>query len=130
MPDALSRPNLEMVALDYFRRLGHDNHRRLSKLYAWEENWSTTDRTVLQVDHQFGVIAKRHRGNMSRLESGCAEVAGKIVGFGFSAPSCNPLKLVGLGGLEPPTSPLSERRELVLTTTYKTAGTAKGRLSR
>jgi len=21
----------------YFRRLGHDNHRRLSKLYAWEE---------------------------------------------------------------------------------------------
>ena len=29
-----------MVALDYFRRLGHDNHRRLSKLYAWK------DRTV------------------------------------------------------------------------------------
>ena len=25
-----------MVALDYFRRLGHDNHRRLSKLYAWK----------------------------------------------------------------------------------------------
>ncbi len=32
LPDALSRPDLEMVALDYFRRLGHDNHRRLSKL--------------------------------------------------------------------------------------------------
>ena len=29
LPDALSRPDLEMVALDYFRRLGHDNHRRL-----------------------------------------------------------------------------------------------------
>src|SRR5215471_18398435 len=29
-----------MVALDYFRRLGHDNHRRLSKLYAWEEKKS------------------------------------------------------------------------------------------
>jgi len=28
LPDALSRPDLEMVALDYFRRLGHDNHRR------------------------------------------------------------------------------------------------------
>jgi hypothetical protein len=28
---------LEMVALDHFRRLGHDNHRRLSKLYAWED---------------------------------------------------------------------------------------------
>jgi hypothetical protein len=36
LPDALSRPDLEMVALDYFRRLGHDNHPRLSKLYAWE----------------------------------------------------------------------------------------------
>jgi hypothetical protein len=37
LPDALSRPDLEMVALDYFRLLGHDNHRRLSKLYSWED---------------------------------------------------------------------------------------------
>ncbi len=37
LPEALSRLDLEMVALDYFRRLGHDNHRRLSKLYAWED---------------------------------------------------------------------------------------------
>jgi hypothetical protein len=29
-----------MVALDYFRRLGHDNHRRLSKRYVWEEKKS------------------------------------------------------------------------------------------
>ena len=28
LPDVLSRPDLEMVALDYFRRLGHDNHRK------------------------------------------------------------------------------------------------------
>lgn len=34
LPDVLSRPDLEMVALDYFGRLGHDNHRRLAKLYA------------------------------------------------------------------------------------------------
>ena len=40
LPETLSRPDLEMVALDYFRRLGHDNHRRLSKLYAWEEKKS------------------------------------------------------------------------------------------
>lgn len=40
LPDVFSRPDLEMVALDYFRRLGHDNHRRLSKLYAWEEKKS------------------------------------------------------------------------------------------
>src|SRR5215470_4997725 len=40
LTEALSRPDLEMVALDYFRRLGHDNHRRLAKLYAWEEKKS------------------------------------------------------------------------------------------
>lgn len=26
-----------MVALDYFGRLGHDNHRRLCRVYGWEE---------------------------------------------------------------------------------------------
>jgi ParB family chromosome partitioning protein len=36
LPDAFSRPDLEMVALDYFQRLGHDNHRRLCKVYGWE----------------------------------------------------------------------------------------------
>jgi hypothetical protein len=40
LPDVLSRPDLEMAALDYFRRLGHDNCRRLSKLYVWEEKKS------------------------------------------------------------------------------------------
>src|SRR5713226_9141230 len=37
LPGVLSRPDLEMVGLDYFRCLGHDNHRRLCKLYGWEE---------------------------------------------------------------------------------------------
>ena len=26
-----------MAALDYFERLGHDNHRRLCRVYGWEE---------------------------------------------------------------------------------------------
>lgn len=43
LSDALSRPDLEMVTLDCFRRLGrHDNHRRLAKLYAWDEKKSKT----------------------------------------------------------------------------------------
>ena len=50
LPNALSRPDLEMVALDYFRRLGHDNHRRLSKLYAWEEKKSKTSWGGLRED--------------------------------------------------------------------------------
>ena len=52
LPDALSRPDLEMVALDYFRRLGHDNHRRLSKLYTWEEKKSKTSWGAETVDYE------------------------------------------------------------------------------
>jgi ParB family chromosome partitioning protein len=37
LPATLSRPDLEMAALDYFGRLGHDNHRRLCRVYGWEE---------------------------------------------------------------------------------------------
>jgi hypothetical protein len=51
LPDVLSRPDLEIVALDYFRRLGHDNHRRLSKLYAWEEKKSKTSWGAQTVDY-------------------------------------------------------------------------------
>ncbi len=40
LPDVLSRRDLEMVVLDYFRRLGHDNHSRLCKLCGWEEKKS------------------------------------------------------------------------------------------
>src|SRR2546422_1549476 len=52
LPDALSRPDSEIVALDYFRRLGHDNHRRLSKLYAWEEKKSKASWGPLIVDYE------------------------------------------------------------------------------
>src|SRR5436309_8230476 len=52
LPDVLSRADLEMVALDYFRRLGHDNHRRLSKLYAWEEKKSKTSWGAETVDYE------------------------------------------------------------------------------
>ena len=50
--DVPSRADLEMVCLDYFRRLGHDNHRRLSKLYAWEEKKSKTPWGVEAVDYE------------------------------------------------------------------------------
>src|SRR5258707_6811079 len=52
LPDAFCRPDLEMVALDYFRRLGNDNHRRLSKLYAWEEKKSKTSWGAETVDYE------------------------------------------------------------------------------
>jgi len=37
LPGTFARPDLEMAALDYFRRLGHDNHRRVCRVYRWEE---------------------------------------------------------------------------------------------
>jgi hypothetical protein len=52
LPDVLSRPDLEMVVLDYFRRLGHDNHRRLSELYAWEEKKSKSSWGAQIVDYE------------------------------------------------------------------------------
>ena len=52
LADALSRLDLEMVALDYFRRLGHDNHRRLSKVYAWEEKKSKASWGGETVDYE------------------------------------------------------------------------------
>ena len=52
LPDVLSRPDLEMLAVDYFRRLGHDNHRRLAKLNAWEEKKSKTSWGAQTVDYE------------------------------------------------------------------------------
>jgi len=52
LPDALSRPDLEMVALDYFRCLGHDNHRRFCKVYGWEEKRSKASWGAQMVDYE------------------------------------------------------------------------------
>src|SRR5882724_4001749 len=52
LPDVLSRPDLKMVALDYFQRLGHDNHRRLSKLYEWEEKKSKASWGAQTADYE------------------------------------------------------------------------------
>jgi len=59
LPEVLSRNDLEMVALDYFRRLGHDNHRRLSKLYAWEEKKSKTSWGVQLAIHEKVLLPRR-----------------------------------------------------------------------
>ncbi len=52
LPDELSRADFEMVALDYFRRLGHDNHRRLFQVYGWEEKKIKTSWGGMSVDHE------------------------------------------------------------------------------
>ena len=52
LPDALPRLDVEMIALDYFRRLGHDNHRRLCRVYGWEEKKSKTSWGGQAVDYE------------------------------------------------------------------------------
>jgi hypothetical protein len=51
-PGELARANFEMVALDYFRRLGHDNHHRLFQVYGWEEKKTKTSWGGTSVDHE------------------------------------------------------------------------------
>ncbi len=41
-----------MVALDYFRRIGHDNHHRLFQVYGWEEKKTKTSWGGTSVDHE------------------------------------------------------------------------------
>jgi len=52
LPGALTRADFEMVALDYFRRLGHDNHHRLFQVYGWEEKKTKTSWGGNAVDHE------------------------------------------------------------------------------
>jgi hypothetical protein len=51
-PPALARADFEMVALDYFRRLGHDNHHRLFQVYGWDEKKTKTSWGGNSVDHE------------------------------------------------------------------------------
>src|ERR1700691_2770264 len=48
----LSRLDLEMAALDYFERLGHDNHRRLCRVYGWEEKKTKSTWGANSVDYR------------------------------------------------------------------------------
>lgn len=52
LPGTFARPDLEMAALDYFRRLGHDNHRRLCRLYQWEEKKTKAAWGGMSVDYE------------------------------------------------------------------------------
>jgi len=52
LPATLARADLEMVALDYFRRLGHDNHRRICRVYQWEEKKAKASAGSQAVDYE------------------------------------------------------------------------------
>jgi ParB family chromosome partitioning protein len=60
LPGELARADFEMVALDYFKRLGHDNHRRLFQVYGWEEKKTKTSWGGTSVDHEKLARAQIH----------------------------------------------------------------------
>jgi ParB family chromosome partitioning protein len=76
--DVLSRPDLEMVALDYFRRLGHDNHRRLCKVYAWGKKKSKASWGGETVDYEkiaASAVQAMSNADLHRLLVVCALVS-------------------------------------------------------
>lgn len=66
LPVNLSLFELEMVALDYFGRLGHDNHRRLCRVYGWEEKKTKSSWGGSCVDYP--ALARKAVGAMSPTE--------------------------------------------------------------
>lgn len=66
LPATLSRPDLEMAVLDYFERLGHDNHRRLCRVYGWEEKKTKASWGGSTVDYE--TIAEKAVQAMSTQE--------------------------------------------------------------
>jgi len=66
LPTTLSRSDLEMAVFDYFERLGHDNHRRLCRVYGWEERKTKAAYGGTCVDYK--VIAQKAVRGMSMRE--------------------------------------------------------------
>jgi hypothetical protein len=66
LPPALARGDFEMIAVDYFRRLGHDNHHRLFQVYGWDEKKTKTSWGGTSVDHE--KLAEAHIREMSTAD--------------------------------------------------------------
>jgi hypothetical protein len=66
-----------MVALDYFRRLGHDNHHRLFQVYGWEEKKTKTSWGGNTIQHEKLAEARIHAmtaADLNRFLVTCALV--------------------------------------------------------
>jgi hypothetical protein len=91
LPAMLSRPDLEMAALDYFERLGHDNHRRLCRIYGWEEKKTKTSWGGNGVDYK--TITGKAVREMSTLDVQHFLVACSLVSDLY-CPGYNPRQLL------------------------------------
>jgi len=92
LPPTLLRPDLEMAALDYFERLGHDNHRRLCRVYGWEEKRTKAAWGGNTVDYK--TIAGKAVGEMSTQEVQHFLIACTLVSDLY-CPGYNPRQALG-----------------------------------
>ncbi|MGA2605949.1 MAG: ParB/RepB/Spo0J family partition protein [Halobacteriota archaeon] len=92
LPPTLSRPDLEMAVLDYFERLGHDNHRRLCRVYGWEEKKVKAAWGGSTVDYR--TIAGNAVGEMSTQEVQHFLIVCALVSD-LSCPGYNPRQALG-----------------------------------
>jgi len=86
LPATLARPDLEMAVLDYFRHLGHDNHRRLCGLYQWEEKKTKTSWGGTTVDYEAiagKAVREMNPQDLQRFVVVCALVS-DLYGPGFN----------------------------------------------
>jgi ParB family transcriptional regulator, chromosome partitioning protein len=78
LPDVPSRADMQMIALDYFRRLGHDNHRRLCRVYGWQEKKTKNSWGTKTVDYEkvgTTAIAAMSVADLNRFVVACALVS-------------------------------------------------------
>jgi hypothetical protein len=92
LPGTFARLDLEMAALDYFRRLGHDNHRRLCRLYQWEEKKTKSSWGGMAIDYE-AIAEKKVRAmnpqDLNRFLVVCALVSD------LYCPGFNPRQALG-----------------------------------
>jgi len=75
LSSSLARPDLEMVARDYFLRLGHDNQRRICRVLGWEEKKTKRKYGSATVDYPSiaeGAIQKMALADLHRFLIVCA----------------------------------------------------------
>jgi ParB family transcriptional regulator, chromosome partitioning protein len=90
LPDAPSRQDLEMVALDYLHRLGQDNQRRLCRTYGWQEKKTKTAWGSRAVDYEkiaSVAVMDMAIADLNRFLVGCALVSDLYCpGYNLSQP--------------------------------------------
>jgi hypothetical protein len=87
LPPTLSRPDLELTALDYFQRRGDENRGGLCRVYEWGEKETKTSSSASTVDYR--IIAEKTVLGMSIRDVEDAIIVCAFVSDPYIIPSHN-----------------------------------------